>query len=149
MLSHDLRPDLLHSLVHGQIRSLYESAAFRYASTGCISNSIAYGLFCGGVYAGVGSKLMATIVFVLVMSVGFAINRNWSFRSTGPQIREFTKYMVAYSLAYLGNIGLLSLLCDKFEMTPYLAQLVCIFVVAVFLFLCLRIWVFKSSIVTR
>jgi len=128
---------------------LYESAAFRYASTGCISNSIAYGLFCGGVYAGFGSKFMASVVFVLVMSVGFAINRKWSFRSTGAQSREFTKYMVAYSLAYLGNIGLLSLLCDKFEMTPYLAQLVCIFVVAVFLFLCLRIWVFKSSIVTR
>ncbi|MNY40732.1 GtrA-like protein [compost metagenome] len=58
----------------------------------------------------------------------------------GPAVR----YVIAHGVGYLINIGLLSVFADHFSVPHQWVQLAAVFIVAAFMFLALRWYVFAD-----
>ena len=60
--------------------------------------------------------------YAVGLSVGFGLNKRWTFASQQKISAAAPRYCVVVSAAYLVNLGLVSL-AARSEMNPYLAQL--------------------------
>ena len=120
------------------------SAQFiRYAFVGIAQNTAAFALYLGLTAYGSGHKTAMTLVFVAATCATFYLNRSWSFRSRASCGPALLKYFALYGLAYALNWLGIWLLVDKFGYPHEWVQLALIFATAVFLFVSLRIWVFR------
>ena len=121
----------------------------RYAVVGLLSNLAGYLLYLLLTYAGMGPKSAMTLLYVVGVALSYYFNRGWSFGHQGNPGEAFARYGIAYALGYLLNFGLLWLGVDRLQLPHQFIQIVAIFVVAVFLFLLHRFWVFSPPARSR
>lgn len=114
----------------------------RYASVGVASNLTLYLAYLGVTALGMGHKLAMTLLYVTGVVVTFVANRNWSFDHDGLAHKAFARYVIAYVLGYLLNLGLLWLGVDRLNLPHQDVQAVAVIVVAISLFLMHKYWVF-------
>jgi putative flippase GtrA len=74
----------------------------------------------------------------------FLLNRSWTFGHQGHIRSAFIRYIVIYLLGYLVNFSGLYIFVDVFGFAHQLIQGVMIIIVAVLLFVLLRLWVFDK-----
>ena len=117
----------------------------RYALVGLASNFIGYLLYLLLTYFGLGPKSTMTLLYVVGVVQTFYFNRGWSFGHQGSSQGAFLRYVVAYALGYLLNFGLLWFAVDHLQLAHQIVQAAAIFIVATFLFLMHRYWVFPQS----
>ena len=117
----------------------------RYASVGVASNLTLYLAYLGITALGMGHKLAMTLLYVTGILVTFVANRYWSFGYNGMAHKAFTRYVIAYVLGYVLNLGLLTFGVDHLSLPHQGVQAVAIVVVAGSLFLMQKFWVFAPS----
>lgn len=118
----------------------------RYAVVGLASNAIGYLLYLLLTYAGMGHKSAMSLLYAVGVAQTFYFNRNWSFGHQGRVHGALARYVIAYALGYLLNLGLLWFAVDRLHLPHQGVQAVSIVVVAVSLFLMHRYWVFAPSV---
>ncbi len=118
----------------------------RYASVGLVSNLLLYLAYLGLTILGLGHKTSMTLVYVLGVLSTFIVNRSWTFNHGGMAQAAFVRYVIAYLLGYLFNLGLLWFAVDRLHLPHQGVQAVVIVVVAVGLFLMHRYWVFAPPV---
>ena len=102
----------------------------------------AYIAFC---LAGIGNKSAMTLCFIGSVLLSFALNRNWSFKSTGPVRRSLFRYAAVYVGGYLLNLLGLVALVDWLGFRHEIVQAFMIVSIAVLLFAAQRSWVFREK----
>ena len=117
----------------------------RYGIVGLASNGVLYAGYLLLTAVGVGSKTAMTILYAVGVMQTFLFNRRWTFGYGGGVSGSFVRYVVTYGLGYLLNLAALALLVDGFAYPHQLVQGVMIFVVAAFLFLLQKRWVFPEA----
>lgn len=117
----------------------------RYGIVGLISNAMGYALYVGLTYMGIGSKLAMSLLYVLGILQTFAFNRRWSFRHKGIHGRLFIRYGVTYGIGYLINLSALFVLVDWLDYPHQIVQGGLIVIIAIFLFLLQKFWVFRQD----
>ncbi len=117
----------------------------RYVIVGLVSNAILYLGYLALTAFGMGHKLAMTVLYVLGVCQTFFFNRSWSFQDSGRIQGAFVKYLAVYGTGYAINWSLLWLFVDELGLPHQVVQGILIFVVAIFIFLLLRFWVFNSS----
>ena len=117
----------------------------RYGSVGVVSNLLLYLLYLGLTDLGMGHKLTMSLVYVLGVTVTFVINRNWSFGHDGALHHAFARYILAYAIGYLLNLGLLWFGADRLGLPHEIVQAAAVLIVAASLFLMHRYWVFTPG----
>lgn len=117
----------------------------RYAFVGLVSNLLLYLAYLGLTVWGLGHKTAMTLVYVLGVLSTFVANRAWSFKHQGIAQTAFVRYLIAYILGYLLNLGLLWLAVDRLRLPHQWIQAGAIVAVAVSLFLMHKFWVFAPS----
>ncbi len=115
----------------------------RYVIVGLVSNAILYLGYLALTAFGMGHKLAMTVLYVLGVCQTFFFNRSWSFQDSGRIQGAFVKYVTVYGTDYTINWSLLWLFVDELGLPHQVVQGILIFVVAVFIFLSLRFWVFN------
>ena len=115
----------------------------RFAVVGIISNATLYLLYLLLTLLGVGPKIAMTIAYLVGALQGFALNRRWTFADKIARMESLPRYAVAYALGYLLNYAFILVLVDRFGIAHQAVQGVAIFVVAIFLFITQKYWVFK------
>lgn len=78
--------------------------------------------------------------------MGFLANRRFTFRHTGGIGSTGFRYLLAQVAGYLLNLALLLLFVDWFDFPHQIVQAIAIVVVAIFLFVVLRVFVFAPSL---
>ena len=115
----------------------------RYGIVGLASNALGYALYLGLSYAGLGPKLAMSLLYVLGMLQTFVFNKRWSFRHEGMHGQAFIRYIVTYGIGYLINLVALFVLVDRLGFPHQIVQAVLIVIIALFLFMLQKLWVFK------
>jgi putative flippase GtrA len=118
---------------------------FRYGVVGFANNAGGYLIYLLVTWFGVDPKLMVTIGYPIGALVGYFGNKQWSFSYKGRITPSLARYIMAHVGGYLINISMLYILVDRLGLTHQWVQMVAIFVVAGFLFLAMRFFVFPVS----
>jgi putative flippase GtrA len=116
----------------------------KYAVVGALSNLAGYCLYLLLTYLGCTPKLTMTALYSLGASLAFFANRRFTFHHHGHMGSASVRFIVAHALGYLLNLLLLLVFVDWLGFAHQLVQAVAIMVVAIFLFVIIRIFVFAQ-----
>ena len=119
---------------------------FRYGLVGIVSNLSGYLLFLLITYWGVEPKTAMTLLYVLGATIGFIGNRQWTFSHSGTLLGAGARYFIAHMFGYLINFLILLVFVDRFGYSHQWAQAGAIFVVAGFLFVSFKYFVFPKTV---
>ncbi len=125
---------------HVMARQLY-----RYVLVGALTNLAGYLFYLLLTYCGLSPKLTITLIYTSAALVGFFANRRFTFQHDGRLLSSGFRYIIAQISGYLLNLLILVLLVDRFGVAHQIAQGVAIVVVATFLFVLSRYFVFTRG----
>lgn len=118
----------------------------RYGIVGLASNAVAYLLYLLITTLGVDHKAAMTLLYAVGIAQTFIFNKRWSFGHDGAHGAALVRYCVAYGVGYLINLAALFVLVDRLGYPHQVVQGVMVFVLAAFLFVLQKLWVFRSTI---
>lgn len=118
---------------------------FRYALVGLLSNVAGYLVYLAFTYLGGTPKVTMTLLYGVGAAVGFFGNRNLTFEHQGNIMGAGLRYVIAHCIGYLLNFSILVVFVDKLGYEHQWVQAIAIFIVAAFLFLAFKVYVFPVS----
>lgn len=118
---------------------------FTYALIGVLINFLGYAIYLILTYLWGAPKLTMTALYFVGASIGFFANRRFTFRHDGGIGVTGVRYLLAQVAGYMLNLFLL-LFVDWFDFPHQIVQAIAIVVVAIFLFVVLRLFVFVPSL---
>jgi putative flippase GtrA len=116
----------------------------RYATVGVVSNLVLYALYLVATGLGIAPKVAMTALYAAGVLQTFLFNKRWSFRDRGPEGIALLRYCAAYASGYALNYAMLAVLVDVLQLRHEYVQGVIVLLIAVYLFVLQRIWVFRS-----
>jgi putative flippase GtrA len=130
-----------------EINEIQRSAAqlFRYGLVGIASNLTGYLLFLIITSVGTGPKTAMTILYGVGAAIGFFGNRKWTFVHHGTLLGSGLRYIIAHCCGYLINLAILLMFVDGLGYSHRWVQAIAIFVVAGFLFVAFKYFVFPTN----
>ena len=119
---------------------------FRYALVGVFSNVTGYILYLLVTWLGVSPKIAMTALYSIGAIIGFIGNRQWTFSHQGGLFSCFTRYWFVHAVGYVMNLLILIIFVDHYDYNHQWVQAVAIIVVACFLFMMFKFFVFSNNI---
>lgn len=117
----------------------------RYALVGGGINFMLYIGYLFINYLGLEHKKSMSLIYLIGVSIGFFGHRKLTFAHDGNSRQSMLRYAIAHLLGYAINFALLVGLVDYLRYPHELVQGVAIFVVAAFLFIVFKYWVFPKN----
>lgn len=117
----------------------------RYGIVGVGTNLAGYLVYLGLTWAGVEPKLAMSGLYAMGVGVSFALNRRWTFGHRGRVGPAGLRFGAAHLLGYAINLGMLAILHDALGWPHELVQALAVIVVAGFLFVAMRVFVFAGG----
>lgn len=117
----------------------------RYGLVGVASNAAIYLVYLLLTYLGMEAKAAMTLVYLIGASIGFAGNRNWTFAHRGGTSSAALRYVLAHVFGYILNFLILYTFVDRFGYAHQWVQAAAIFIVAGFLFMIFKYFVFNEK----
>lgn len=118
---------------------------FRYALVGLLSNVAGYLAYLAFTHLGGTPKVTMTLLYGVGAAVGFFGNRNLTFEHQGSIIGAGVRYVLAHCIGYFLNLNILIVFVDKLGYAHQWVQAIAVLIVAAFLFLAFKIFVFPVS----
>ena len=116
----------------------------RYAFVGIVSNLFGYLVYLLITYFWATPKITMTLLYGVGAAIGYIGNRNLTFAHKGSLLGSGVRYFMAHCFGYCINLALLIIFVDKFGYAHQWVQAIAIFVVAGFLFLAFKYFVFTD-----
>ena len=116
-----------------------------FALIGILTNLLGYGIYLSVTYFWCAPKLTMTILYFMGASISFFANRRFTFRHVEGFSVTGVRYLLTQFAGYLLNLILLRVFVDCFKFPHHNVQAIAIFVVAIFLFVVMRVFVFAPS----
>lgn len=126
--------------------SFFIQQLIRFGIVGAVSNAAMYFIYLLITHLGVGPKIAMTLVYVIGASIGFVGNRTWTFTHSGSSIGAALRYALAHFLGYLLNFLILFTFVDQLGYAHQWVQAGAIIIVAGFLFIVFKYFVFHERI---
>lgn len=126
------------------IRHEYFAQSLRYIVVGLSVNILGYLIYLFVTYLGGEPKVTMSVMYGVGVVVGFFCHRNLTFASDGCVIASGIKFLLTHIVGYLINLSLLIVMVDKFGFSHQWVQAVAIVVVAIFLFIAFKFYVFRD-----
>jgi putative flippase GtrA len=117
----------------------------RYGVIGLANNSIGYLIYLLLTHFGATPKVTMSILYVVGATIGFWGNRKLAFEYKGDVMGSGTRYVITHCLGYLVNLSILFVMVDKLGYPHQWVQAAAIFIVAGFLFLMFKFFVFTEA----
>jgi putative flippase GtrA len=117
----------------------------RYATVGVLSNVVLYAVYLIATALGAEPKSTMTILYGAGVLQTFLFNKRWSFRDRGPEGPALVRYCVVYASGYALNYIILAVLVDHLGFAHQYVQGVTIVLLAVYLFVLQRRWVYTHQ----
>ncbi len=121
----------------------------RFIVVGIISNGIGYGVYLLITWLGVPYKIAMTLLYCVGVTMSYLGNKKFTFADTQAIRMTIIKFLMAYIVGYIVQYVILYVLVDRLMIFHAYAQLVGAIVVAGYLFIALRFFVFNTPINTQ
>lgn len=118
----------------------------RYGIMGVVSNFAIYFFYLFITYLGIEPKTAMTWVYIIGASIGFVGNRKWTFAHRGDSYGAVLRYVLAHSFGYLLNFLIFFVCVDRLGYAHQWVQAMAIIIVAAFLFVVFKYFVFLEKI---
>lgn len=135
----------MNNSISGFINRKLAKQMFHYGLFGVLRNSIGYTTYLLITYWGIPPKVATSLLYFTGMSINFFGSRSHIFRHEGSIRGAGVRYVVIAVIGYLINIGLFILLVDNLGYPHKWVQIAAIFIVAGYLFLSFKYFVFKNT----
>lgn len=126
-------------------RSPFSTQLFRYGIAGVLNNLLGYLVYLLMTYFGVDPKVAVTILYPISAVSGYFAHFKYSFLYREGHGVAIFRYALAHCAGYGLNVGMLAVFSDHLQFPHQAVQAAAIFVVAGFLFLVFRYFVFPRS----
>jgi len=127
-----------------RIKALPIKQLIRFGIVGVISNMAGYLVYLLITYLGIGPKLAVSLLYPIGTYMSFAGNKSWTFGAEKGTAIAGMKHIFVYALGYVLNLVILAIFVDFLDFAHQLVQFLAIFVVALFLFLAMKFFVFTE-----
>lgn len=117
-----------------------------YGIVGVTQNGIGYILYLWMTWYGVGPKLAVTILFPLCVLLSFFGNKKITFKNTDSVSKTGIRFALLYVSGYIINMAGLAFFYEYLAYPHQLVQIVLVFVVAAYLFVMSKFFVFTQKI---
>lgn len=117
----------------------------RYGLVGIGINAALYACYLLLIFWGMEPKKSMSVVYVIGLGVGFYGHRKLTFFHTENFKLAMARYLVAHAGGYAINFFLLLTLVDYMNLSHALVQAVAVFIVAAYLFVIFKYWVFSEK----
>lgn len=91
-------------------------------------------------------KLVMTFIYLCGTTTSYFANRKWTFRHTGDWFNSMIPYMIAHAMGYALNFLILLVFVDHYHYPHQWVQGVAVFLVAGFLFIIFKFFVFGENL---
>ncbi len=116
----------------------------RYGLVGAASNLAGYLVYLALTGLGAPPKVTMTLLYGVGAAVGYFGQRNVTFSHKGSVLGSGVRYLLAHTCGYAINLGILITFVDRMGYPHQWVQAFAIFVVAAFLFVTFRYFVFPE-----
>lgn len=117
----------------------------RFVIIGVSSNAIGYGLYLVFTAFGIVPTHAVTVLYITSATLAYFGNKSVTFVSNSSVWSTGVRYIIAQLIGYSINIALLAILHDYYGFSHQFVQLIAIGVVAVYLFITLKVFVFQDT----
>lgn len=117
----------------------------RYGVVGAASNLAGYLVYLLVTTLGTPPKATMTLLYGVGATVGYFGQRNITFSHHGSVLGSGIRYVLAHSCGYAINLSILIVFVDRMGYPHEWVQAIAIFVVAAFLFVAFRYFVFPDT----
>lgn len=117
----------------------------RYGVVGLVINAVLYLFYLLLVFLGAEPKTSMSVVYVFGLGIGFYGHRKLTFFYTENFKNSIVRYLIAHLGGYGINFSLLLVLVDFMGLSHALVQAGSVFVVATYLFIIFKYWVFAEK----
>ncbi|MGZ8944489.1 MAG: GtrA family protein [Methylococcaceae bacterium] len=117
-----------------------------YGLVGVVSNLTIYFVYLLITHLGVEPITAMTLVYIIGASIGFISNRKWTFAHRGNSTSAVLRYVLAQLFGYLLNFLILFIFVGRLGYAHQWVQAVAIIIVAGFLFIVFKYFVFREKI---
>lgn len=117
----------------------------KYGLVGIISNSIGYLIYFILTYLWISPQVAITILYFIGALIGFFGNKKFTFSHQGSQFTAGIRYLITHFIGYLFNLFILFIGVNQLGYPHQIVQIFAIFIVAVFLFLSFKYFVFTET----
>ncbi|NRB39893.1 MAG: GtrA family protein [Pseudomonadales bacterium] len=116
----------------------------RYVLVGLVTNGSGYLVFLLLTWLNVNPKIAMSALYFVGAFLGYWGNRQFTFLYQGGVLSSSARYCIAHILGYGLNLSMLIFFSDVLGYAYQWVQLVAIFIVALFLFLMSKFFVFPN-----
>ncbi len=116
--------------------------AMKYILIGIYSNIFLYCIYIFLTKIGAGHKLAMTFLYLIGMLQTYFLNKYWTFENRNRILKNLWRYILAYGAIYIINLIMLFYFVDVVNLNHVVVQGALIIILAIFLFLLQKYWVF-------
>ena len=116
----------------------------QFGLVGVSANFAGYLIYLFLTYVGMTPKLTVTILYGVGATISFIGNKKFTFAHKGDSFGTGLRYILAYFLGYLLNLLILMVMVDRLGYPHQWVQALAILIVAGFLFLACKFYVFRE-----
>lgn len=117
----------------------------RYGVVGVVSNVLGYLAYLWITNWNVDPKIAMTLLYITGATIGFFGNRQWAFEHKGSLMGAGWRYLLVHLAGYLLNLSILLAFVDVLGFPHQLVQAIAIGLVAGFLYLLFKYYVFPKT----
>jgi putative flippase GtrA len=117
----------------------------RYGVVGVVTNLALYFFYLLITYLGIEPKKAMTVSYIVGALIGFVGHRQWTFTHKGALLGSGARYFIAHLFGYLINFLILLTFVDRLGYSHQWVQAAAIIVVAGFLFVTFKYFVFPKD----
>lgn len=118
----------------------------KFVLVGLVTNAIGYVIYLILTFTTLTPKITMTVLYCVGTGISFYGNKNITFGDVNKKDSKiFIRYILVYSLGYVLNFLMLSYFVDNLGFPHQLIQALSIFLVAFFLFIMLKNYVFRGA----
>ncbi len=117
-----------------------------YGLVGLSSNAVIYIIYLLLTHFYVEPKVAMTLIYIIGAILGFIGNKNWTFSCRSKSLSVIFRYFLAHLFGYILNFCILLFFVDDLGYAHQVVQAVAIIIVAGFLFIIFKYFVFRGKI---
>lgn len=121
----------------------------RYGLVGAATNAAIYFIYLLITHLGIEPKIAMTLVYIIGASIGFVGNQKWTFAHRGSISSAALRYGLAHLFGYILNLLILVIFVDNLGYVHQWVQAVAIVIVAGFLFVVFKYYVFRERTIKQ
>lgn len=122
----------------------------KFLMVGVLNTSLGYAVIFSCMYlAGLSAVASNVTGYLVGLIISYALNRNFTFKSTSKSGLEIARFLFVFLVAYLANLGVLILLIRYAAVHEGAAQVLAGMVYVVTSFLMNKYYVFRSPTLER